>query len=167
MALELNEQQWRAVQEQAGCPVEVIDPNTRRAYVLIDREQYDRVRSMLPSEPVSARPTELSRAVPPGILRAQEAFWSDLPQLLKQSHLRGQWVCYAGDERIGIARTQAALIQLSASGRGLRDDEFDLGRDRAPCTPSLGIGDHRARRARSERRATLHPNPPPSDTEPR
>jgi hypothetical protein len=125
MPLELNEQQRRVVEEQAGRPVEVIDPNTRRAYVLIAQEQYDRVRSILQSEPVSEAPTELSREVPPGIRRSQEAFWSDLPQLLKQNHLRGQWVCYAGGERIGIAPTEAALIQKCLR-RGLRDDEFDL-----------------------------------------
>jgi hypothetical protein len=123
--IELNEQQRRVVEEQAGRPVEVIDPDTRRTYVLIAQEQYDRVRSMLESEPVSAAPTELSRAVPPGIRCSQEAFWSDLPQLLKQKHLRGLWVCYAGNERIGIARTQAALIQ-ECIRRGLGDDEFDL-----------------------------------------
>ena len=119
---------------------------------------------LLPSEPVSARPTELSRGVPPGIRRAQEAFWSDLPQLLKQSHLRGQWVCYAGDERIGIARTQAALIQ-ECLRRGLRDDEFDLDVIEPHARPpweseTIEPGGHEA----SE--GTLH-NPPPSDTEPR
>jgi len=125
MALELNEQQRRVVEEQAGRPVEVIDPNTRRTYVLIAQEQYDRVRSMLESGPISPAPTELSRAVSSVIRRSQEAFWSDLPELLKQNHLWGQWVCYAGDERIGIARTEAALIQ-ECIRRGLGDDEFDL-----------------------------------------
>jgi hypothetical protein len=76
MRLELTELQRRAVQEQAGRPVEVIDPDTRRAYVLLAREQYERIRSGLESEPepahraaevtVGARGSRAARPPPPG-----------------------------------------------------------------------------------------------------
>jgi hypothetical protein len=45
MMLELTEQQRQAVHEQAREPVEVIDPVTRCAYVLLSREQYERMHS--------------------------------------------------------------------------------------------------------------------------
>jgi hypothetical protein len=46
-------------------------------------------------------------STPPVILRAQEAFFRDLPELLKER--RGQWVAYHGDRQIGFGRTQHAL----------------------------------------------------------
>jgi hypothetical protein len=46
MMLELTEQQRQAVHEQAREPVEVIDPVTRCAYVLLSREQYERMQSL-------------------------------------------------------------------------------------------------------------------------
>ena len=45
MKIELTEQQRQVVQEQAGEPVEVIDPATQCAYILLAREQFDRMRS--------------------------------------------------------------------------------------------------------------------------
>jgi hypothetical protein len=63
--------------------------------------------------------------IPPGIGRAQRAFWRDLPELLTDERNHGKWVAYQGDERIGIARTEAELIRECVQ-RGLRDDEYDL-----------------------------------------
>ena len=47
----------------------------------------------------------------------------DLPQLLAQKKLLRKWVCYRGDERIGIASTKLALMR-DCLKRGWNDDEF-------------------------------------------
>jgi hypothetical protein len=61
--------------------------------------------------------------IPPGIRCAQEAFWRDLPQLLVEKRLRGQWVLYQGSQRLGVASSERALIQ-EALRRGLAEDEY-------------------------------------------
>jgi hypothetical protein len=128
MLLELTEQQRQAVQERAGEPVEVIDPETRRAYVLLAREQYEQMRSVVESD---REPTDVvaedAPGIPAGILRSQRAFWRDLPHLLSQRKLRGRWVCYHGDERIGIG-THEELIR-DCRRREILDDAY-LGRIR-------------------------------------
>jgi hypothetical protein len=127
MMVELTEQQRQAVQEQAGEPVEVIDPDSRCAYVLLAREQYERMRSLAAAkrEPTS-RLTEEALGTPPGILRSQQAFWRDLPHLLSQRKLRGRWVCYHGDERIGIGIYDELIRQCGR--RGIPDDAVYLGK---------------------------------------
>jgi hypothetical protein len=129
MTLELTKPQRQAVQEQAGEPVEVIDPDTQRAYVLLAREQDERMRSLVESErETTHRVAEVVPGIPPDILRSQQAFWRDLPELLSQSTLRGRWVCYQEGERIGIG-TYDELIR--ECGRcGIPDDGFYLGRIR-------------------------------------
>ncbi len=78
--------------------------------------------------------------IPPGIRRSQEAFRRDLPQLLANKKLEGQWVAYHGDERIGIARSARTLYR-ECYRRGLKDEEFDVCRiepeepDDLDCTP--------------------------------
>jgi hypothetical protein len=127
MMLELTEQQWVAVQEQAGEPVEVIDPGTRCAYILLARERYERMLAVVESDREPAHcVAEDAPCIPPGILHSQQAFWHDLPHLLAQSKLRGRWVCYHGDERIGIG-TYDDLIRECVR-RGILDDAFYLGR---------------------------------------
>jgi hypothetical protein len=66
MMLELTEQQRQAVHEQAREPVEVIDPVTRCAYVLLSREQYERMHSLEESEREPAyQVTEDAPCIPP------------------------------------------------------------------------------------------------------
>lgn len=124
MSIELTAEQRQALQDEQGKPVDVVDPATRQRYVLIAREQYEHVRSLLEG---SAAPhtSEVASDVPPGILRSQQAFWRDLPELLKNKRNHGKWVCYHGDERVGIARTQREIIK-ECLRRGLKDDEYDL-----------------------------------------
>ncbi len=108
MMVELTEQQRQAVQEQAGGPVEVIDPDTQRAYVLLAREQYQRMCSLVESEPEpSHRVAEVATDIPPGILRSQQAFWRDLPHLLSQRKLRGRWVATTGTSGSASAPTKS------------------------------------------------------------
>ncbi len=71
--------------------------------------------------------------IPAGILRSQQAFWRDLPHLLSQRKLRGRWVCYHGDERIGIGTYEELIRQCL--GRGIPDDAFYLGRIRPQELP--------------------------------
>jgi hypothetical protein len=65
--------------------------------------------------------------VPPGIRRSQEAYWRDLPELLKIKKRGRWWVAYHGDERVGFARSQAELYQ-ECCRRGFKGDEIYLGR---------------------------------------
>jgi hypothetical protein len=74
--------------------------------------------------PAEAELTEPTFEVPPGIRRSQEAFWRDLPELLTKKKWRGKWVCYHGDERVGIG-TYENLIRECLQ-RGLKDEEYDL-----------------------------------------
>jgi hypothetical protein len=119
--IELTDQQRQALQREHGKPVDVVDPTTQHHYVLLEREQYNRVRSLL--EPKEERQTDVVDGIPSGVLHSQQAFWRDLPELVSQKNLRGQWVCYAGDERMGTGPTERALIR-ECLRRGLRDDEY-------------------------------------------
>ena len=47
------------------------------------------------------------------------------PELLKDRRLRGKYVAYSGDERIGIARDDVPLIR-ECLRRGLKRDEYDI-----------------------------------------
>jgi len=124
MSFELTNEQRQLMAEHTGCPVEVVDPLTQRSYVLIPREEYERMRSLLGDvqEP-GPKPPEARGSVPLGICRSQEALRRALPQLLAQRKLRGQWVCYAGNECIGIGRSKASLVRACVQ-RGLDDDAF-------------------------------------------
>jgi hypothetical protein len=116
--IELTDGQRQILQAEPGKPLDVVDPATKQRYVLLAQEQYDRVRSLLEQAPVDP-------GVPPGILQSQQAFWRDLPELLKHDQNRGKWVCYHGDERIGIADTKRELVR-ECLRRQLRDDEYDF-----------------------------------------
>jgi hypothetical protein len=117
-----------ATKERAGSltPAEQADlASFRRVSELLAVWQA-RARQVLAGAPVTS-PTEEEPTfeIPPGIRRSQEAFWRDLPQLLAQKKLRGKWVCYHGDERIGIGRYEDLIRECLR--RGLRDEEYDLG----------------------------------------
>ena len=119
MRIELTDQQRQALREQAGQPVEVLDPATQRAYVLLPRDQYDRLRPPPHDVPGADAPLDA-----PEVLRqAMQAYWRDLPHLLAFTHLHGRWVCYHGDQRVGIAGTERELVR-ECLRRGLRDDEY-------------------------------------------
>ena len=121
--IELTDQQRHALQMDQGKPIDVVDPATMKHYVLIGQEQFERVRLLLEQEvaPGEEGPGEVA----PGILRSQQAFWRDLPELLKTKKNRDKWVCYHGDERIGIANDDVPLIR-ECLRRGLTDDVYDL-----------------------------------------
>lgn len=132
--IELTDAQRQALQAEQGKPVDVVDPATRQRYVLLAREQYERVRALL--EPAGApEPPEATAEIPPGILRSQQAFWRALPELLRHRRNRGRWAAYHGDEQIGVARTRDELIR-EVLRRGVSSDDYYVGRiepqDQAP-----------------------------------
>ena len=73
----LTPEQRRLVEEAGDRPVRIEDPEMHQAYVLIRADVYERVRNVI--EPRSI----LDLQVPEGIRKSQEAFFRDLPELLK------------------------------------------------------------------------------------
>ena len=102
-------------------PARVLDPETNQMYVLIRVDLYERLRPVL--EEQSPAPVA---EVPAGIRRSQEALRRDLPLLLENRRLRGRWIAYHGDERIGIARDKFILLR-ECIRRGFADDEYYIG----------------------------------------
>jgi hypothetical protein len=101
--------------EQAGA-LRIEDPETHAAYVILKAEVYERIKPLLANG---------HDEIPESIRRSQDAFFRDLPELLKDESLLGQCVAYCGDERIGIAPSDEPLIR-EINRRGIQDDEFDL-----------------------------------------
>ena len=101
--------------EQAGA-TRIEDPETHAAYVILKAEVYERIRPHLAKD---------QGEIPEGIRRSQDAFFRDLPELLKDESLLGQCIAYCGYERIGIAPSDEPLIR-EINRRGIKDDEFDL-----------------------------------------
>jgi hypothetical protein len=99
-----------------GGAVRIEDPETHAAYIILKAEVYERIKSLLANG---------HDEIPEGIRRSQDAFFRDLPELLKDESLWGQCVAYRGDERIGIAPSDEPLIR-EITRRGIQDDEFDL-----------------------------------------
>jgi hypothetical protein len=120
MPLQLTEQQRQYVAEHQGPTIEVIDPETQQTYVLIAREQFEKVC------PVLDDPTPKAHAVSPARLRSQQAFWRELPELLRQKRLHRQWVCYHLDMRIGTARDNAELYKICQK-LGIKRGDFYVG----------------------------------------
>jgi hypothetical protein len=117
MKIELTEQQRQLVRE--GKPIDVVDPQTNEAFVLIPRQQFEELR------PPPAPPTN-SSIIPEGIRLSQQAFRRALPQLLQQKRLVGQWVAFNRQEQIGLALDANTLLRACLN-RGLGEDEFYIG----------------------------------------
>jgi hypothetical protein len=110
----------QAVEKAGDQPVRLEDPDNRCAYVLLKEAAYERLRSS------GDEPEAPLFDIPEGVRRSQRAFLRDLPELLKDEALRGQWVAYHGDERVGIAPSDEPLIR-ECMRRGLRKDrDYDL-----------------------------------------
>jgi hypothetical protein len=122
-SIELTDAQRQALQRDQGEPVDLVDPATQQRYVLLAREQYERMRSLLEKGATLQR-TAVASGVHPGILRSQQAFRRDLPGLLKDKRNRGKWVCYHTEERIGIGTYQGLIRECVR--RGIEDNEYDL-----------------------------------------
>lgn len=53
MIVKLNDELHDALIEQGERPIEVLDPATNRVYVLLAREQYERLRLLFDTDPLS------------------------------------------------------------------------------------------------------------------
>jgi hypothetical protein len=77
--------------------------------------------------PHSEHPNETAADAPEGItihplvVQGTEAFYRDLPELLKTHYW--QWVAYSGDRRLGFGRTQTDLYQRCVR-QGHKPGEF-------------------------------------------
>ncbi len=115
----VTREQRQAIKQAGGQAVRIEDPEEHGAYVLLTEEAYQRLQQL---GEIGQAPLP---AIPEGILRSQDAFFRDLPELLKDVSLLGKWIGYHGSERIGIASGMKPLIQ-ECLRRGLADDQFDL-----------------------------------------
>ena len=115
----LTPEQRQLIDQAGDEPVPIEDPETREDFVLMRRRVYDQLRQPMESHPGEAI------IIPEGIRKSQEAFFRDLPELLKDRKLRGRCVAYHGDERIGIAWDDKVLIR-ECIRRGLKREEYDI-----------------------------------------
>lgn len=123
--IELTEEQRQAV--KSGEVVRVFAPEMGEDVVLLQAARYESLRNLQEQEK-GRQQVETAPDIPPGILRSQEAFWQDLPQLLSQKKFRSRWVCYQGHERIGIGAHHELIRECLR--RGIPDDEYYLARIR-------------------------------------
>lgn len=125
--IELTPEQRQAVEQ--GEPVRLVDETTHDAYVLVRADVYEQIAGA-PQPPAD----EAASLIQPAMLRAQQAFWRDLPELLKDRRNHGQWVAYHGDERVGLGRDDGELYRACLQ-RGLRRGEFYVARVREREVP--------------------------------
>jgi hypothetical protein len=118
--IELDREQRQAISQ--GQPVQIIDPVTNDAYVLVRAEDYARL-----AEAPRRLTGQPHPQIPPMILRSQQAFWRDLPELLLDRRNRRRWAAYHGDERVAIARTKVDAYQ-ECFRLGLERGEFYVGK---------------------------------------
>jgi hypothetical protein len=115
----LTPEQRRLIEQAGDQPVRLEDPETNETYLLIRAKVYEQVRDV--RDPRSV----LDLRVPEGVLRSQEAFFRELPELMNHRNLRGKFVAYQGDERVIIARSEVEVIR-ECLRRGLQSDEYDI-----------------------------------------
>jgi hypothetical protein len=115
----LTPEQRRLIEEAGDRPVRIEDSELHQAYVLIRADLYERVRDVLEA------PSVLDLQVPQGIRRSQEAFFRDLPELLKDRKLRGKYAAYHRDERVKVAKSATDVIR-ECLRRGLADHDYDV-----------------------------------------
>ncbi len=128
--IELTPEQRQAAEQ--GEPVQVVDATTHDAYVLVRAEVFERMAGVMRT-PEHEPPAEIA----PWRLHSMQAFWRDLPGLLKTRRNHGKWVAYHGNERIGLGKTQTELYQ-ECFRRGLQRGEFYVGKIKASDIPPWG-----------------------------
>ena len=67
----LTEEQGRAIADQQGRPLRLVDPGTNRVFVLLSADEYERVRSLLDDD------FDVRDAYPAQIAAAMRAGWDD------------------------------------------------------------------------------------------
>jgi hypothetical protein len=89
--IQLTDEQSRALEHSDAYPPSAIDPRTNTAYVLVRTDVYERARALL-EQPPPAAVAEPGTRISPEMLRSQQAFWRDLPELLKLRSRRCRFV---------------------------------------------------------------------------
>jgi hypothetical protein len=130
--IELSSEQRQAMAQ--GEALHIIDPLTQDAYVLLRADEFERLVGA-PRRPVDRPHPEIS----PQRFRSMQAFWRDLPELLKNRRNHKKWAAYHGDERVAIARSDVEAYQ-ECFRRGLKRGEFYVGwlRARSDGIPPWG-----------------------------
>ncbi|SRR5579885_3419929 len=128
--IELTPEQLRAVEQ--GEPVRVTDPSTPDPLVVMRADVYERFADLLP-EPTHEPPA----GIEPLMLRSMQAFWRDLPELLKLKSKARQWVAYHGDERVAFGRDDLDVYQ-ACFACGLQRGQFYVGKIEPDETPPWG-----------------------------
>jgi hypothetical protein len=123
--IELTPEQQQALLQQPGEPLRVVDPATHDAYVLVRAEVYEQLTGELPS-PLHVPPAGFD----PLTLRSMEAFWRDLPGLLRNKGNKGKWAAYHGEARVTITADDVEAYQ-ECFRRGLPRGEFYVGEIKA------------------------------------
>lgn len=125
--IHLTAEQAQAIERTGEQPPTAIDPRTNTAYVLVRADVFERARPLLERPAATSSALEaLPLDIPAGIRRSQEAYWRELPELLREPGNHGKWVAYHESDRLGIAMTERELIHECVR-RGLRDDEYYTG----------------------------------------
>jgi hypothetical protein len=119
MKIELTDEQEQAV--NGGRPVEVVNPATNRAYVVIAKEPRESPRSTGERDRSAEEPR-----IPPGVERSRQAFLRDLPEMLRNKKHDRWFALYHGDSRIRIARTYEDLLR-ECLRRGLGREAYYIG----------------------------------------
>jgi len=102
--IELTPEQRRAVEQ--GEPVRVVDPTTHGAYVVVRAEVFEGIANASQPPAQGTAPD-----IAPNILRSMQAYWRELPELLKTRRNQGKWVAYHGEERVGVGADDVSLIR--------------------------------------------------------
>jgi len=71
MTPEMNEELQQAIDAQSSSPPRVVDPRTKKAYVLVAAEQYERIKALLEQD------DNLSDTYPAQVESAMRAGWAD------------------------------------------------------------------------------------------
>ena len=122
MKIELSEHQEQQLRE--GRSVEVVAADDQQPFVLLARDQFERVRNLLDEPSHSSEP---ERQVSPAMRKAQEAFWRELPDLLKLKSRKRQWAAFHGDERVCVTKHSVDAHQ-ECLRRGLKSGEYYVGK---------------------------------------
>jgi len=109
MQIVLTEEQ-RLLAEK-GQAVEVVDSTTNQKYMVTIRPTFE---------------ATAKREIPEGIVVSRIALRRDLPELLSNKRLVGQWVAYHRNERIGISPSGQTLLK-QCFDRDLDETEFYIG----------------------------------------
>lgn len=75
-----------------------------------------------------------SPPVSPMLIRSTDAFYRELPELLKKHY--GKWVAYHGDQCVGVGRTKTELY-FKCVRAGIPEDEFEI-----RFVDSMALHDH-------------------------